>query len=123
MGTATAKRTDTAEAILSVHGLDGYFDVINGTDLGRTTKAETIQHTLTLLGDPDPAEVIMVGDRHSDISGARVCGVRSVAVTWGYGSRDELVASAPDWLVDEPSQILPLLATSSRVFSPPSSPP
>ncbi len=91
LGTATAKRTDTAEDILGAHDLAGYFAAINGTDDRRTTKAETIAHTLELLGHPDPSTVMMVGDRHSDIAGGQACGLFSVGVTWGYGSRAELV--------------------------------
>jgi phosphoglycolate phosphatase len=105
LGTATAKRTDVAEAIMARHGLADYFRVINGTDHLRTTKRETIAQTLLDLGSPDPATVVMVGDRHSDITGGRACGVRTVGVTWGYGSRAELVAAAPDVLIEHPSDL------------------
>jgi phosphoglycolate phosphatase len=112
LGTATAKRTDVAEAIMAEHGLADYFRVINGTDQRRTTKAETIAQTLADLGDPSPADVVMVGDRHSDITGGRSCGLRTVGVTWGYGSRAELVAAAPDVLVDSPAELAALLPCS-----------
>lgn len=109
LGTATAKRTDIAESILRTHGLAGRFVAIVGTDPVRSTKAETIGHALTRLGDPDPGTVWMVGDRHSDIAGGQACGVRTVAVSWGYGSRAELTAAAPDELIDHPRQLLELL--------------
>ncbi len=109
LGTATAKRTDAAEAILEAHGLAEYFAVINGTDDRRTTKAETIAYTLDRLGDPDPATVIMVGDRHSDIAGGQECGLFSVGVTWGYGQRAELVEAGADVLIDRPEELLELL--------------
>ena len=64
---------------------------------------------LELLGSPDPATVAMVGDRHSDITAARACGVRSVGVCWGYGTREELAASGADHLVDSPAELLALL--------------
>lgn len=109
LGTATAKRTDVAVAIMAQHKLTEYFHVINGTDPLRTTKPETIAQTLLDLGSPDPATVVMVGDRHSDITGGRACGVRTVGVTWGYGSRAELTAAEPDLLVDQPSELMFLL--------------
>lgn len=105
LGTATAKRTDTADAILTEHGLAGYFSVVNGTDKLRTTKPQTIAHTLDLLGGPDPETVIMVGDRHSDIAGGQACGLRTVGVTWGYGSVDELRTAGADLLVDRPADL------------------
>ncbi len=109
LGTATAKRTDVAEAILAQHRLADYFQVVNGTDQLRTTKPETIAQTLLDLGSPDPATAAMVGDRLSDITGGRACGVRTVGVTWGYGSRAELLAADPDLLVEHPGELRSLL--------------
>jgi len=109
LGTATAKRTETAEDILDAHGLASYFAAVNGTDDRRTTKAETIAHTLELLGRPDPSTVMMVGDRHSDIAGGQTCGLFTVGVTWGYGSRAELVTAGADTLVDRPGALLDLV--------------
>jgi phosphoglycolate phosphatase len=109
LGTATAKRTDTALAILVEHRLDQHFTVVNGTQGDQLSKRETIARTLELLGCTDPATVIMVGDRHSDISGARACGVRAVAVSWGYGSSAELELAQPDHLIHHPAGLLDLL--------------
>jgi len=109
LGTATAKRTEIAEDILGANHLAGYFAAINGTDERRTTKAETIARTLELLGHPNPSTVMMVGDRHSDIAGAQACGLVSVGVTWGYGSRAELVEAGADTLVDRPGALLDLV--------------
>ena len=110
LGTATAKRTDAALAILQAHDLVTAFSVVNGIDDTRTTKAQTIAATLDLLGRPDPRSVVMVGDRHSDITGAQACGVRTVGVLWGYGSRAELTGAGADVLLDHPDQLVDLLA-------------
>ena len=110
LGTATAKRTDVARSVLQAHDLDTAFRVINGVEEGRTTKAQTIAHTLELLGRPQPARVVMVGDRHSDITGAQACGVPTVGVLWGYGSRAELEAAGADLLLDRPEQLVDLIA-------------
>jgi phosphoglycolate phosphatase len=107
LGTATAKRTDVAGAILQHHDLARYFVAVNGTDDVRKTKTETIAFALHQLGGPDPAEVIMVGDRHFDVTGARDCGVVPVGVTWGYGSLAELLATGAR-LIDQPAELLAL---------------
>jgi phosphoglycolate phosphatase len=109
LATATMKLTPVAEAILERHGLGGRFAVVNGTDATHHTKAETLTHALERLGDPDRTSVLMVGDRHSDIAAAQVCGVGSVAVTWGYGTVAELSATGADHLLDEPAALLDLL--------------
>ena len=109
LATATMKLTTTAEAILARHGLSGYFAVVNGTDATHHTKADTLTHALERLGDPDRRGVLMVGDRHSDIAAAHICGVGSVGATWGYGTVAELSATGADHLLDEPAALLDLL--------------
>lgn len=105
LATATAKRTDIAHAIIDHHGLDGYFQVVNGTDDLRSTKAETLAFTLDQLGGPAVDRVLMVGDRHSDVTAARTCGVLPIAVSWGYGSADELSATGAQ-IITQPAQLL-----------------
>jgi phosphoglycolate phosphatase len=60
----------------------------------------------------DPATACMVGDRNFDIEAARANGVTSIAVTYGYGTREEIESARPDYTATQ-SKI------SSR-FSPPS---
>lgn len=108
LATATAKRTSTAQAIIAAHGLDRHFTVIGGTDPTRLTKADTLRGVLAELA-ADPAETIMVGDRHHDIDGAHACGVAAVGVRWGYGVGDELRDAGADWLVDDVDELARLL--------------
>lgn len=108
LATASAKRTGTAQAIVTAHGLAPYFEVIGGTDQSRRTKAETLAFVSAELGS-DPAETVMIGDRHHDIEGAHACGIRAVGVRWGYGVDDELVRAGADWLLDEVTELGRLL--------------
>jgi phosphoglycolate phosphatase len=48
----------------------------------------------------------MIGDRAEDIVGARENGLRSVAVTWGYGTREELEAVHPDAIVASSCELI-----------------
>jgi phosphoglycolate phosphatase len=114
LATATAKRTEIAQAILEHHGLTHYFSVVNGVDEQHHTKTATLGHTLQLLGRPEPRQVVMVGDRHSDITAAQNCDVLPIAVTWGYGSSDELGATGAQ-LIDHPRQLLDLPLLSRRI--------
>lgn len=108
LATASAKRSTTAEAIVTAHGLAPYFAVIGGTGQTRHTKADTLGYVLTELS-ADPATTIMVGDRHHDIEGAHACGVRAVGAAWGYGADDELVHARADWLADDVAELTRLL--------------
>ena len=46
-----------------------------------------------------PQQAWMVGDRIHDIQGARKNSVGAIAVTWGYGTEQELQDARPDHLV------------------------
>ena len=83
---ATAKRTRYARPILEHFGLARYFRAIYGSEDGplRDTKPVLLAH---LLAEErlDGADVLMIGDRHYDLEGARAAGMRSIGVAWGYG--------------------------------------
>ena len=50
--------------------------------------------------------MIMVGDREHDILGARRCGIQCVAVSYGYGSREELEKAQPLQIVASADELL-----------------
>lgn len=54
-------------------------------------------------------ETLYVGDSGVDMETAAAAGVRSVGVTWGFRSREELVQAGAQHLVDHPAQITALL--------------
>ena len=58
-------------------------------------KATMIAQALTDFGIA-PRDTAMVGDRHFDIEGAKVNGVRAIGVTWGFGSAQELRDAGAD---------------------------
>lgn len=53
--------------------------------------------------------ILYVGDTEVDIQTARATGITSVGVLWGFRSKAELIANKPDFIVETPKQILPLL--------------
>jgi phosphoglycolate phosphatase len=107
---ATVKPTAIAEKVLQEMGLDAYFSGVAGSsvDHSRRDKGDIIRHALELFG-LQAAHSVMVGDRDRDIHGARRNGLYAVAVTWGFGSPDELRAAAPDHLVGCCSELPGLL--------------
>ena len=54
----------------------------------------------------DPLEVIYVGDEDRDIIAAKKANLKTIAVTWGFNSKEKLSRENPDYLVDSPMQIL-----------------
>ena len=72
-------------------------------DGARDTKREVIEYTLENLGVTDRDSVLMIGDRLHDILGAKECGLDSMYVLWGYGSREEAEECGAPTIVDTPA--------------------
>ena len=53
-----------------------------------------------------------VGDREDDVTAARRNRVAAIAVTWGYGSLEELENAGPQWLVHTPRELLTCLGAA-----------
>ena len=108
---ATSKPTVYAERIVAHFGLAPYFTAIVGSHLDgtRTDKGEVIAAALAQLPAADRPDALMIGDREHDILGARQQGLASVAVTYGYGALDELIAAQPTYLVHSVAELADLL--------------
>ncbi len=111
---ATVKPTGIAEKVLGDLELLAYFDGISGASLGheRRDKASIIAHALKKFA-LDPMQSLMIGDRDQDILGARANGIPSIAVTYGFGSRNELDSARPDHVVGHSGEIVSLLMNPS----------
>jgi phosphoglycolate phosphatase len=98
---ATSKFTASANAMLVSAGLRDRFDLVVGADQVSRPKPdpETGYLILRTLGMP-PGSAVMVGDTTHDISMAVSADVRSIAVTYGVHTVDELKAANPTWLAD-----------------------
>jgi HAD superfamily hydrolase (TIGR01662 family) len=55
------------------------------------------------------ADVIYVGDETRDIEAAKKCGVKVIAVSWGFNSREILEKFNPNYLIDKPEELLKIL--------------
>ena len=57
----------------------------------------------------NPNDVFYVCDEVRDIEAARKSGIRSVAVTWGYNTKDALVKENPNFLVATPDELAKII--------------
>jgi len=106
---ATAKPHAYACKITAHFGLAKYLTHEFGPELDgtRNNKGDLLAYALDLTGY-DAQNSIMIGDRHHDIDAARAVGMKSVGVTWGYGSLDEL--SAADAICQTPAALATTIA-------------
>jgi len=104
---ATSKTNTYAGRIVEHFGLMPPVRHVYGAepDGTRSYKQELIGH---ILGreDLNASECVMIGDRKFDLIGAKANGVPAIGVVWGYGSREELEAEAPDFIAEKPADLL-----------------
>ena len=91
-------------AALDEFGIGAAVTAVEGGESGKT-KADRIR-LLQRLHASAGGQTYMIGDTIGDIRAGRQAGVRTAAVTWGYQSRDLLLAEAPDHLLDRAVQLL-----------------
>ena len=99
---ATSKPLYYARIILEHFEIEEYFTFASGSEMNgdRVKKAEVIAYAMENCGLTSGKDAIMVGDRMHDIVGAQTMGMDSVAVLYGYGSREELEEQGPTYLVE-----------------------
>jgi len=104
---ATSKPIAFAGDIIAHFGLLPFLKKVYGSDLNGdlTDKGALIFHILQ--NEKLPAKsTLMVGDRSYDILGAKKNGVFSLGVTYGYGSKIELIEAGADFMADSPWEIV-----------------
>jgi phosphoglycolate phosphatase len=103
MGVCTSKRRDFAIRILEMFSLSHHFSFVSGGDIG-ISKAQQLRSLLD-AGTIDHT-ALMIGDRAVDVHAAHANELPSCGVLWGFGSRDELAASQPTYLISKPDELL-----------------
>ncbi|MCI2049226.1 MAG: HAD hydrolase-like protein [Lachnospiraceae bacterium] len=107
LGVASSKPEVHVKTVLAHFGVETYFDIVCGSDYSREQDGKVrpsdkdrivkraLDHFLSEDGDRATfrARTAMVGDRCFDMEGAKANGVYAVGVSFGYGSRDELLSS------------------------------
>lgn len=107
LGIVTSNDEENVRAFLKSHGLQDLFDfVYSGTALfgknkvlTRLLKQKQIYHH----------SAIYVGDETRDIEAAKQVRIKSIAVSWGFNSKQALVRQNPDFLIHHPQELLPII--------------
>jgi len=107
----TSKAGIYASKIVEKAGLRRFLEMVSGCEINgnRSDKAELITYTLQKHGILPGKEIIMIGDRYHDIRGAKLTGISSAGVLYGYGSRGEIEAENPDLIIPSPAELVDLL--------------
>ncbi|MDD5804471.1 HAD-IA family hydrolase [Blautia sp. HCP3S3_H10_1] len=113
IGIASSKPENFVKIVAEYFHIESYFDEIVGSEPegGRTNKTEVIEEALRRMGLTDHRDqVIMVGDKEHDVFGARRAGLECIAVSYGYGTKEELENARPLKIVNSAEEILDFFA-------------
>ena len=102
------KREDLSKKLLEELGLSEYFDLIIGSDTAGERKPSPVPvlYVVAKLG-LSPEESVIVGDSNYDMEAGKRAGVRTIAVTYGYRPRENLIGA--DYIIDDIRELIPLV--------------
>jgi phosphoglycolate phosphatase len=111
LAVVTSKPKPYAEQILRHFELDRFFDSVVGANMEMTNseKPGLVREAISLLAAADTKPAVMIGDRKHDIFGAIANGIDSIGVTYGAGSREELIAAGATHVVETLAELETLL--------------
>lgn len=108
LGVLSNKFDAAAQSVIEEH-FPGVFHLVRGEceDIPRKPNPAGLQFMMSQLG-VQAEDVLYVGDSHTDVETALRAKVTCAAVSWGYQSREALVAAGATTIVDKPSDLLAL---------------
>ncbi len=106
LGIISSNSESNIRKFLDAHNLNLFHDIDNTH--GLFGKYRVMRRFLKKHGF-SPEEVIYVGDELRDIENCKKVFIKVIAATWGYDGYDLLKQSEPDYMANEPEEILPII--------------
>lgn len=104
----TGKNEHSAGIIVERLGILQHFEYIYGTSTGNYDK-NILLTAIKQEHGRDEMRYVMIGDRGTDINAANQTQIESIAVGFGYGSREELLDAGPTHYVETVQELSDLL--------------
>jgi phosphoglycolate phosphatase len=89
---------------LDFFNYDEYFKEILGSDFMFSKKEKILYAAKKYHIELD--DIYYIGDTTGDIKEGKEAGVKTVGVTWGWHSKEKMAAAKPDYLFNNPGQLL-----------------
>lgn len=100
----TSNDTKVVKRFLKSHYIDFFNDII-GSDKEPSKIAKIKKIKSDFKGD----NYYYVGDTVGDILEGKKANVKTIAVSWGWHNKEKLESASPDFLVDEPEELLSII--------------
>jgi phosphoglycolate phosphatase len=104
----TSKPKVYADRIIQHFGLEDFFIEVYGPELdGRFDEKLELVGYILRQRSLDPNRTVMIGDRARDVESGRAHGTRTIGVTYGFGTLEEIAAAKPDHICHNPDEVYP----------------
>ncbi len=104
----TSKNEPIALEMCQHLGITEYFEGIYGSTPTAFHKADVLHRAITENQAPKDQSVI-VGDTKFDLIGGKTVGIKTIAVTWGFGANETLLAENPDFVTETTQELWDIL--------------
>ena len=96
---ASMKPKVSCDMVLDHLGIKPFFTSVYGSELSGKfgNKVELLKHVIKKEGAKN---VVVIGDRSLDIDAAKKCACPSIGVSYGYGTKEELVAAGAERIAE-----------------------
>jgi phosphoglycolate phosphatase len=98
--------TPTIREALRLYDFNGVFQEILGSDF-MLSKKEKILYAIKKY-QIMPEDIYYIGDTIGDIKEGKQAGVKTIGITWGWHDKIKMASSNPDYLFDDPQELLQL---------------
>ncbi|MBD2395921.1 HAD-IA family hydrolase [Cyanobacterium aponinum FACHB-4101] len=107
LGIITSNLGANVSLFLRKNSLDNYFDFVYSANtlFGKNKVINKAIDKHHLLKD----EVVYIGDETRDIEAAKKSNIKVAAVTWGFNSASVLKEYNPDFILDQPQELLDII--------------
>jgi phosphoglycolate phosphatase-like HAD superfamily hydrolase len=102
----TSNRAQNVHTFLQQQGLDSYFTDVSGVYIGTVFYKIYGIHKLVHRHGLAKDACYYVGNEPLDIIAAERSGIRTIAISWGNAGKTALKATNPDYLIDNPKQLV-----------------
>lgn len=114
---ASSKPEIACRRILENFSLLPYFDEVAGSTLDGSvsTKEEVLEALYLRMAHVPKEEMCLIGDTKYDAAGAKAFGIRCIGVSYGFGSRKELLAAGAEAVFDDIKGVEKYIENDSRL--------
>jgi phosphoglycolate phosphatase len=109
LGIATGKSQRGVHLVLGHHGLIEHFITVQTADDAPSKPDPGMVNAAMREAGVGAADTVVVGDTAYDIAMARAAGATAIGVTWGYHTRDALIAAGAAAVIEDFAALVPTL--------------